>query len=123
MEIQTKKMLKKILYIDFIIAAIISVISMVAIKEYAMIMAAGLFMAAINFILNAIFTYNTFLKTGNKIHSILAAALRVIITGLIAVLLYNNNKNNLFAFIIGYILHYVAIVIYGVTLKKEKGSD
>lgn len=123
MDIQTKNMLKKILYIDFVIVAMISALWMAAIKDYALIIAAGLFMAAINFIINAVFTYHTFLKTGKRMHSVLASAVRVFVTGLIAVLLYNNNKNNLFAFITGYILHYVAIVIYGITLKNEKGSD
>jgi len=116
-------MLKKILSIDCIIILFASIMSTIMIKEYASVMIIGLFMSIINFIFNAVFTYYTFVKTEKKIHNVMGAAIRVFITIIVAILLYNNDEYNLFAFLAGYTLHYLAIIIYGFTIKNEKGSD
>lgn len=123
MDKQTKEMLKKILSIDCIIILFASIMSTIMIKEYASVMIIGLFMSIINFIFNAVFTYYTFVKTEKKIHNVMGAAIRVFITIIVAILLYNNDEYNLFAFLAGYTLHYLAIIIYGFTIKNEKGSD
>lgn len=123
MDKQTKGMLKKILSIDSIIILFASIISTITIKEYASVMIIGLFMSIINFNFNAVFTYYTFVKTEKGIHNVLGAAIRVFITIIVAILLYNHDEYNLFAFLAGYTLHYLAIIIYGFTIKNEKGSD
>lgn len=123
MDKQTKKMLKRILLIDRIIVILTLIISMIIIREYAFVIMIGLLMSITNFIVNAIVTYYAFTTAKKQIYNILGSACRVIVTTIVAVSLYNNDKYNLLAFIGGYILHYVAIVIYGITLKNEKGSD
>lgn len=123
MDKQTIRMLNKILVIDSRIVFFTLIASMIIVKEYALVILIGLFIAIMNFIVNAIGTYYAFTKTRKQIYSILGAACRVTITMIVAVSLYKNNKYNLFAFLGGYSLHYLAIIIYGLTIKNEEGSD
>jgi ATP synthase protein I len=123
LEKETKEMLKKIIMFDMVIIMLTIIISMLIFKQYVFIIIFGVFMAVINFISNAIVTNYTLIKTGKRIFSILGAAARVIITFIIAVILTKNNKFNLIAFLGGYSLHYIAVIIYGMTLKNMKGSD
>jgi ATP synthase protein I len=78
----------------------------------------GLVMAVLNFQLNAITTNYILITKGSKILSVLGATVRIIITFSIAILLCKNNKYNFIAFLIGYSLHYVAVVFYGIAAKK-----
>ncbi|MDP4143440.1 MAG: ATP synthase subunit I [Bacillota bacterium] len=120
MEKQTRDMLKKVAIYDIIILVLTLGVSSIVLREYALILGVGILIAAFNFIVNAIVTTYTLISTGKRTLSILGAVVRVIITLIIAMLFYNNNKFNLIAFIGGYSLHYIAIIIYGMTIRNQE---
>lgn len=123
-DIQIKNILSKIISFDIIIAIIVGIISFIVFKvSYTYMMLIGLFMSALNFILNSIITTYTFKTTGNRILAPLGSVVRIIITASIAILICKNNRFNFVAFLIGYTLHYISIVFYGITIKNQKGSD
>lgn len=123
MDTQVKTILKKVITFDIAIAIIGGIVSYLLFKEYIYVIIVGLLMATLNFILNAITAKYTLITTGKKTLSILGSAVRIIITLSIAIILCKNNKYNFVAFLIGYSLHYIAVILYGITTKNKKGSD
>jgi ATP synthase protein I len=113
-------MLKKVSIYDAVILAASLIVCMLAFKAYTFVIIIGILLALANFNLNAVVTNYTFIATGKRGLLILATVIRVIVTAVIAVLLCKNNMNNLIAFLIGYSLHYIAIVVYGTTRGTQK---
>lgn len=119
MEGELKIILKKVITIDVVIAILVSILSLEFFKPYTYVVIIGLAMAIINFILNAVTTSYFLAAGGFKFFIILASAVRVIITIGIILLLYKNNNYNIIAFMVGYTLHYVAIMFYGLTTMSK----
>jgi ATP synthase protein I len=118
LEQDLKNILKSVAKIDIFIAIIALILSFIFYRPYTYVVAIGLAMAIINFVLNAVTTSYLLSIGGKKASIIISSAIRVIITVVIILLLYNNNKYNIVAFIVGYTLHYVSVVIHGVRIKK-----
>lgn len=119
MNAQVKTILKKVTIFDIIIAIISGMISYFLFKKYDYIVVIGLLMAVLNFVLNAITTNYILITMGKKMLSVLGSAVRIIITFSIAIILCKNNIYNFIAFLIGYSLHYIAVIFYGITVKNE----
>ena len=115
---ETREMLKSILIFDSVILFFAIVVSFILFKNYMLIVTVGIIMAIFNFVSNAVITNYTFTITGKNFFYILGSVVRIIITVIIALLLCKNNLNNFAAFLIGYSLHYIAVVLYGITRKK-----
>ncbi|MFT8314552.1 MAG: ATP synthase subunit I [Clostridium sp.] len=120
MNVEVKEILKKVISFDIIIVALSSVICYIFFKLYTYMLVIGLLLAALNFILNSIISNYSLKKDGNKIIGVIGSIIRIIITGSIAVLLCKDNKFNFVAFLIGYTLHYISIVLYGITINKSE---
>ena len=116
----TKKMLVRVLLYDSLILVITIIGSILFFKKYALVVIIGLLMGGINFILNAVVTSYILKNSGKEALYILGAIGRVIITLGVAVIISNNSIDNLVAFLIGYSLHYVAVLIYGLTRGTKK---
>ena len=114
---QVKTILKKVIKFDIIITVISAIVSYFLFREYDYVVIVGLIMAVINFILNAITTNYVLVIMGRKTLSVFASAVRIIITFSIAIMLCKNNRYNFVAFLIGYSLHYMAVILYGITAK------
>lgn len=113
-------MLKKVSIYDAAILVVCIIACMLTFREYTPVIVIGLLLALANFIMNAVVTSYTFIATGNRALLIFATVIRIVVTAAIAVLLCKNNMNNLIAFLIGYSLHYIAIVVYGTTRGTQK---
>lgn len=113
-----KQILKKVYIFDIIIAIISFIISYVFFKTYDYLVVTGLFLAAFNFLINAITTTVILSSGGKKMQAIIASAVRIIITLCIVIVLCGNDKYKYIAMIIGYTLHYLAVTLYGLTIKK-----
>ena len=122
MDRETKEMLKTVAIFDGIILFLTIGISMILFKNYRLVIIIGLVLAIMNFMLNAIVTNYTFAMTGKKAIYILGSVVRIIITVTIAVIICNS-IHNFVAFLIGYSLHYLAVILYGITRKNKKGCD
>ena len=116
----TTKMLVKVLLYDSLILVITIIGSILFFKKYALVVIIGILMGGINFILNAVVTSYILKNSGNEALYILGAIGRIIITVGVAVIISNNSIDNLVAFLIGYTLHYVAVLIYGLTRGTKK---
>lgn len=113
-----KQILKKVYIFDIIIAIISFIISYVFFKAYDYLVVIGLFLSAFNFLINAITTTVILSRKGSKVQAVLASAVRIIITLCIVIILCGNDKYKYIAIIIGYTLHYLAVTLYGLTIKK-----
>lgn len=120
---ETREMLKIVLIFDNLILFFTIVTSLIFLKNYMLIIIVGMIMAILNFVLNAIITNYTFVMTGKKIFYLLGSVVRIIITVSVALLLCKSNLYNFIVFLIGYSLHYIAVVLYGITRKNKKGCD
>ncbi|MHC1720241.1 MAG: ATP synthase subunit I [Clostridiaceae bacterium] len=120
---ETNGMLKIVLLFDSIIVLIAGAISFLLFRDYMLVAIIGLILAVLNFVLNAVITSYTFFMTGKKIFYLLGSLARIAITVTIALLLCKTNPYNFVAFLTGYSLHYIAVVLYGLTRKNKKGSD
>lgn len=122
MDKDTKEMLGRVLLYDILILVLAFIGSILFFDKYAVVVIVGVLMAGINFLLNGVITSYTMSVTGKKGFYIVGAMVRIMITVGVAVLIADNNINNLVAFLIGYSLHYIAVLFYGATrgIKKER---
>ena len=120
MDKDTKEMLKKVSIYDAIVLVASVIVCLLAFRQYTLVVVIAILLALMNFVLNAVVTNYTFIATGSRGMLIFATVIRIIVTAVIAVLLCRNNMNNLIAFLIGYSLHYIAIVVYGTTRGTQK---
>lgn len=116
-------MLKIVLLTDSVILLLAAVISFLLFRNYTSIVIIGLILAMLNFVLNAVITSYSFVMTGRKIFFILGSLARIAITVTIALLLCKTNLYNFVAFLTGYSVHYIAVILYGLTRKNKKGSE
>lgn len=123
MGLEVKNILKKVFYIDIVIIAIVFIISYKFYKPYQYVVIIGLLLSALNFMANAVTTNYILAKSGKKIIIVLSSAVRIIITLGIVIILCNSDKFKYIAIIIGYTLHYLAVILYGLTTGIKKGSD
>jgi len=119
LEEDLKIILKKVIAIDVVIAILTSILSLEFFKPYTYVVIIGIVMAIINFILNAVTTNYLLSIGGNRFLIVFSSAVRIIVTIGIILLLYKNNNYNIIAFMVGYTLHYVAIILYGVTTTSK----
>lgn len=122
MDRETKEMLKVVAIFDAIILFLTIVIALILFNSYKLVVIMGLILAIMNFMLNAIVTSYAFAMTGKKSIYVLSSIVRIIITVVIAVIICSNIYNFI-AFLIGYSLHYLAVIFYGITRKNKKGCD
>lgn len=97
------------------------VLCFVLFKNYAIIVVVGLLLAVINFVLNALTVIYAGRSNSGKIVLVLGAAFRMIITAATAVYICSDNIRNLPAFLVGYSLHYLAVLMFGISRKTMKG--
>lgn len=119
----TVTILKKVMLYDGIILLLSFVISMIFFREYAVIIIVGIVIAFVNFLLNSIITEYAMKATKGAILVLLGAVSRVAIAGAFAYILYNGNKANVVAYIIGYSLHYTSMVISATSQKNNTGRE
>ena|GEM_PF-600603 len=122
----SREMLKKVIIYDIVILLLAFIISLIFYQGYQFVVIIGLIIALVNFILNAVITNYSIMVAGNRVFLLLGTIIRIILTAAIAIMLCKENINNMIAFLIGYSLHYIAVVFYGATRgtkKNKKGSD
>ena len=107
-----------------LIIGIILVLILVLLGQYniGVILLIGLIVSMINFIISAIIT-NKFMSKHKKNKAFLfpiSYLIRIISVVSIAVV-FSNKISNLLAFLIGFFIHYIILVI--TTIKVQKGSE
>lgn len=107
----TLEMLKKVMIADAVITLIILIVSILLFKDYTAAAVVGIIVAVVNFLLNAVITNYSMKIAGSAILIVLGALVRVAIAGAFAVILYRGNMLNIAAYLIGYSLHYISIII------------
>lgn len=107
----TLEMLKKVLIADAAIALIMLAVCILFFKAYTAAAVIGILIAAVNFFLNAVITNYSMKITGSAILIVLGALVRVAIAGAFAVILYRGDMLNIAAYLIGYSLHYISVII------------
>lgn len=121
----TGEMLKKVILYDAIIILISFMISIIYFREYTPIIVIGIIIAVINFLLNTVITNYSMKVSGGAILIILGAFARIALAGGFVIVIYNGDKMNIIAYLIGYSLHYISIIIYAAARghkKREKGN-
>ncbi|EKY27658.1 ATP synthase subunit I [Clostridium celatum] len=106
-----------------LISGIVVFLILVLLKQYniGLIILIGLIVSMLNFIVSAIITsmYLSKLKKNKAILFPLSYLIRIVIIVAIAVV-FSNRIENLLAFLLGFIIHYVILGI--TTIKVQKGS-
>lgn len=119
MEHNIKKMLKAVIKYDFVLMLIVLALCFIVKIQYILVVESGLIIAVINFILNSVISNSVLLKKNtNKVLLVLPALGRVILVCIIGFIFYKINQYYILAYIVGFTLQYVALIIYGLTLKN-----
>lgn len=119
MDTELKKMVKRVVLADIVIAIIIGVFAILRFKQYVFILIFGLMLALINFLLNTVISNYVVMQGGNKSLNLLGSVFRIVITLVLAVILCGNDKNKYIATLVGYTFHYFAIIFYGLTAREQ----
>ena len=113
-------MLKKIALLDIMLLLIFMGIGLnFKFKSYLIFVFLGFGIAFANVAVNAVFTEIALLKFKNsyKSISVVAFMFRVSVVCIIALIFFKYNRNGMFAYLIGYGLHFISLILYGLDLK------
>ena len=114
----TLKLLKKIILFDVVIALLSLVISTIFFRAYTAAVMIGIIIAVINLLLNAVITNYSMKIAGGPILIVFGSLARVAVAGAFAVILYRGILLNIIAYLIGYSLHYIAVIGAAVRIRK-----
>lgn len=112
-------MLKKVILYDAAIILLSFIVSIIFFKEYTVAVIIGIMIAVVNFLLNAVITNYSMKIAGSAILIVLGALVRVAIAGAFAGILYRGDMINIAAYLVGYSLHYISIII-GAAVRMHK---
>lgn len=114
-------MLRKVILFDIILALILGGTTYYFFKNYVFIVLFGLSLAIISFVLNGIITeYILLKKTGKyKTVALISYLIKIVTISGIAVILFNQNKLNVIAYMLGYSSHFISLTLYGISLKNQ----
>ncbi|MDD4564027.1 MAG: hypothetical protein PHE79_00860 [Eubacteriales bacterium] len=119
----TLMMLKRVILYDAIIMLLSFAVSMIFFREYAIVIIIGIigvFIALVNFLLNAVIIEYAIKTKLGKLWILLGTIARIAIAAAFALILYNGDMKNIIFYLIGYSLHYISMIISAMTLKNKK---
>ncbi|MGI6747997.1 MAG: ATP synthase subunit I [Anaerovoracaceae bacterium] len=116
----TLMMLKRVILGDGVVLLLSIVILMIFFREYALALIIGIIIALVNFLINAIITEYAMKSSKGKILILLGTIGRIAIAAVMALVLYDNDMKNIVAYLIGYSLHYVSLIISMATQKNKR---
>lgn len=116
-------MLKKVILFDILIGITMTPLIELIFNSYAYIFLLGLIVASIGFVLSSTATTN-YLSTLSLKHGAImniSIFVKVLFVCIIGVIIYNNNVNNVIAYVLGFTSHFLALILYGlVNLISER---
>ncbi|MDU1413047.1 MAG: ATP synthase subunit I [Clostridium sp.] len=120
---ESKGIIKIVGMYDLIITILVTLVLFVFVKVKVLYFALGIMFSFINFIINAFTTGKTASKNCRfKVFLILLSyAIRIGLVCGTGVVIINSNRLSFFIFIAGYTAQIIAIVLYGLRLKKLEG--
>lgn len=116
----TLMMLKRVISYDGAILLLSVVISMIFFREYSIILIIGLIIALINFLLNSVITEYSMKASKGKAWILVGTIGRIALAAALALILYNDDMKNVVAYLIGYSLHYVSMIISMAIQRNKK---
>lgn len=116
---EVKSMLKKVTFYDFLVGHVIASILYFTYREYAWIFLSGLVISVINFITGGILTERVLLINKQPgIFFILLKVLRIFLISAVPFIFYRYNMNWVFMYMLGFISHFIALILYAVFNKN-----
>ncbi len=116
-------MLKQVLFFDLMLGLAAIIFVQAVFKSYSLIFLIGLTAASLSFLLSGYLLNGVLIKKSLK-KGMLAPYInlaKVFLISIIGVKLYNNNINNVIAYVLGFTSHFFALMLYGiVTLLRER---
>lgn len=116
----TLMMIKRVMLYDIIIMLLAFVISMIFFRGYAIVLLVGIVIALINFLLNALITEYTMKASNSKILILIGTVGRIALAAGLAAILYNDDMVNVIAYLVGYSLHYVSMIMSMIIQKNKR---
>lgn len=89
---------------------------------YTKVLIIGLIVGTVNFVLRAFINGYCISDKKGKLFMILIGSTRIIVVVLIGIIVFTYNKFNIIAYSIGFISHFVGIMIYAIDENHKKGS-
>lgn len=114
-----KDLFKKVTCFNLVIIVLLVIVTHMVFQSYFFVTLIGLVTAFISFLINGIMTEYTLLKKTYQYKAIafLGFIFRVLIICIIALVLFKYNKFNVIAFMLGYSLHFISLVLYGLGIE------
>ena len=110
-------LLKKVAIIDLIIGCMLTPIIYIYLKGAALIFVLGLLISLVNFVQNGVFSAISLYKK-NQLYCLIGYVLRMAFFCIAAILIFKQKEFNLIPFLLGYSVHYISIVLYGLSIKN-----
>lgn len=119
LEFYTKTMLKKVTFLNIVLGLSLTVLTYMFFKEYALILFLGVMIASLNYVLNGIIIAKVLSRKGHKLVILVSFLFRVLLVSFIGLLVYKENKFNVIAYMLGYSILFISLILYGVSVKNE----
>lgn len=112
-------MLKRVMICDGVIMLLSLIVSMIFFREFVTAVVIGIAVAFFNYLMNSAITGYAMNTSKGMMWIFLGAVARIAIACAFAFILYNGNLYNIIAYITGYSLHYISIII---SVSSQRGK-
>ncbi|MFU0824865.1 ATP synthase subunit I [Clostridium sp.] len=121
---EVQQLLRSIIRLDLIVGLVLGTVVYFIKSDYVFVCLLGFFLAIINFFINSYITeYAIIVNTNNgKVLMVLGYFFRIFLVGIIGAVLFTHNRFNVIAYMLGYTFRFFSLIIYGLSLKNERGE-
>lgn len=116
---EIKYMYKKVVKFDIYICILFLVVSVVFLRQYTIPLITGLLAATLNFVVSGHFVQATMNEGKRGFFITTVTVSRVLFVCLLGILFYKYYKYYLIAYLIGFVSHFIAIILYGIFSMNE----
>lgn len=117
-------MLKKVALYDLLVGLFGAILTHIIFRAYSLLFLLGILMAGISFAVSSFVLSKTLSEERSK-YSLISFAInasKIFIICIIGVLVYNNNIDNVIAYILGFTSHFIALILYGFINLLHEGK-
>jgi ATP synthase protein I len=117
-----RSLLIKVFLFDFIVGILGAALIQAIFNAYSILFLLGLAVASLSFVVSSLTVGSMLL--GNRASSsgiaIIVNTVKLFIICIIGLLVFNNNVNNVIAYMLGFTSHFIALILYGIFHLLER---
>jgi ATP synthase protein I len=117
---ELRYLLKRVIPFNLVIGIIIVLLSQIIFKQYSIVVMIGVIVACIGFLISIITTnfLSSRLKGITALVYVISFFGKITLVSIIGLILFRDNKYYIYAYMVGYVIQIISILIYCIKLNR-----